>query len=94
MVPDAFNKFAIGFIQGSSRDHATMSEWIRSALLRLDPGEKKSLKCYVDGLLRDNVTEDRLLALWSKTSADYFVHVDGSMRGFLAVVSEESGKQL
>lgn len=94
MIPNALKQFAAGFYQGSSNDNATMLQWIDGSLGRLNADEKRELKRFLDDLLRRKTGEAELQAIWKSTPADYYVHVNGSLRGFFALVSEEIGKQL
>ncbi len=94
IVPAVFNKFAIGFIQGSDKEYTTMPDWIHGALGRLKVEEKQELKAFIDTLLQSNPTEDELQKIWMATVADYYLYAHGTVRGFFALVSEEAGKQL
>jgi hypothetical protein len=93
-VPKAFDRFAVGFCQGSSSEHPTMLHWIDSSLQYLSLDDKRVVKQFIDAVLRGKLTEDELQKIWNQTPADYYVQINGSLRGFFAVVSEEIGKQL
>ena len=88
-APEELKRFAVGFIQGSRADYPTVQQWIDAAIGRLDDGEKRALKNYLDCLLAGNPDEATLQRIWDDTPADYDMTAHGSVRGFFEAISEE-----
>ena len=87
-------RFAIGFIQGSSAGQSNLQAWIDAALAHLDAKEKHALKTFIDDVLAKDVDDATLQRIWDDTPADYYVTADGGVRGFFKLVSERIGTPL
>lgn len=88
-IPDAFRRFATGFYQGSSTEHANPQHWIRSSLSSLNGQERDNLGRFLDVLLAADLSDASLQRLWERAAADYFFTAHGSVRGFYELIREE-----
>lgn len=81
-----FQKFTLGFRQGTLDERISDVEWIRGALNLISATERKQLANSLLEFLSSNPTGPGVQKLWNESAASYFIADDEELRSFLKLV--------
>ena len=83
----AFKVLASAFFQGSEKEYADQTEWIRSRIAFLNAAQQSEVKALLDELLSGNYSDDQLHVIWKEGKSCY-LFPGKNLRVFLAVVRD------